>query len=76
VPFARQHRRVGIGPVATELVSDLGQPPIHQLVGTIDRRNLATFRTATPAALAVSNVECRTPPGLVANRECPASPSG
>ena len=57
VPLAGQHRRVGVGPVVAELVADLGQPPVDQLVGAVDRRHQPGLGAAAAAALAEADVE-------------------
>ena len=55
--LAGQHRRVRVRPVTCELVSDLGQPPIDQRVGAVDRRHESGLRAAAAAALPVADVQ-------------------
>ena len=61
VPFAGQHRSVGIRPVTAEAVADLGQPPVDQPVRSVDRRNQTPFQAPSPTSLAVADVQLAEP---------------
>ena len=60
-PFRGQQRRVGISPVRAALVADLGQPPVDQLGGAVDRRHQTRLRAAAVSPFPEPDVQLAEP---------------